>query len=1285
MLVEHTETANPGPGRADFPKAVVDRAISHSPAIFYALDRRDGARMTFISPNVEAITGFAPKAFLEDARFFPGQVHPDDRPEFERATADPIGDAGAVRTFRFRNSDGEDLWFRDTLHAGPQGDDLVGCMIDITRQRRAEQSLQDLRTLRGAIIDTALDAIIVTDLDGRITEFNPVAETLFGHDRDAAIGQSLGTLIIPSELRRRHQDRMRRYRESGNRRLRDRVIETQAMRADGGRFPAEIHISEIMQDGEPRLLMELWDMTRQVEAKRERKRLLRLLEDAVECIPNGFGIYDNEEKLILCNRAFAEFYGLTPQDVTGSTTKENAARALSKLDTFDGHPVRNTDAAIAAAAVRVRQADNEPIEMRMKTGQWLQITSNPIADGGRVHIRTDITRLKDAEASLRESEEQFRAMVEGSPTAMRVGDLESGEILYESPAAAKLIGWCWPPDRKRWVTENYVDVDECAELVDQLLETGAVDNKELRLKRTDGEVFWASMSSRAIDYHGKKVCLTNFVDLTEQKAREAELKQARETLEDAIESLVEGFALYDKDDRLITCNQRYRDFNTMTADVLVPGVKWEDFIRIGAERGQYVEAIGRVEEFLEDRKKDRQELRSDLEFQQTDGRWFRFSNQRTRQGGIVVTRRDFTGRKEMERALQDSEALIRKVLEACPIPVRMWRPDSGQVLYESPAVGAVFGRRDAGKDPITPDRVYVDVADRTHYLEQLYKDGAVDNLEMNLRRADGMPFWAAVSARRVEYQNQDAIVSSIIDLTERRTAEEEMARQREALRASDERFRRLLEAHPIPVGMTRAEDGRVIYESPAARELFAYDDPPGTERYATNHFVDPADRRAYVEQLHNHGAVTNYEVQLSKSDGTPFWAAVSARMITYQDEDVIVSSVLDLSERRAVEEEMARQREALHQNEKLSALGSLLAGVAHELNNPLSVVVGQALLLEETATDPKIAERAAKIGSAADRCSRIVRAFLAMARQQPSQRTAVNVNDVIESTLEVIGYSLKTSGVEVRLALAGDLPDIWIDADQLNQVVSNLAVNAQQAMAGSDGPNRLRIATTHDKARGKVTIAVEDTGPGIPPEIRSRIFEPFFTTKEVGKGTGIGLAVCHRIVNSLNGDITVESQSGRGAQFKVVLPVATPPVLPDTDIRAPGRKRRTGRVLVIDDEVEAAAMIGEILVCDGHRVTTATSGREALRLLARHEFDVILSDLRMPDMDGPRLHDTLKTLSPSLLERVAFVTGDTFSATVSDFLQESGRPYAQKPFSPAEVRRLVAQVLEGADVDEQTS
>ena len=593
------------------------------------------------------------------------------------------------------------------------------------------------------------------------------------------------------------------------------------------------------------------------------------------------------------------------------------------------------------------------------------------------------------------------------------------------------------------------------------------------------------------------------------------------------------------------CNTRYREFNEACADVLRPGLAWEDLIRIGAERGQYVAADGGVDRWLEEQKAQRDNEKNDKVFQQSDGRWFRSSTRKTRQGGCVGVRRDVTAQKEAELALLESEALIRKVVEACPLPIIMATAEEGEILYESPAFQALLGR-----------------------------DGA---------------------------------------------------------------------------------------ESMQAR--------------AQSFYTNPQDRQDYIARLRRSGQVEIFEAELARTDGSTFWAELSGRLIDYKGEKVVVCCPVDLTERRAVEAEIAQNRDALHQSEKLGALGSLLAGVAHELNNPLSVVVGQALLMKETARDPKIAARAAKIGKAADRCSRIVKTFLAMARQQASERTAVDVTEIVESTLEVTGYSLRTSGIDVTLELAPDLPPVWADADQLNQVVTNLIVNAQQAMSATDGPRRLVIASSCDRRRGLVRLSLRDSGPGIPPEIRSRIFEPFFTTKEVGAGTGIGLAVCHRIVESLHGEITVDSKPGAGAVFTLSLPVAPAQESPLPERRARRLRSRSCRVLVIDDEKDVTRMLSDILVAEGHEVRTAESGQRALELLSRHGFDVILSDLRMPNMDGPRLFAKLMELSPSLLRRVAFITGDTFSPKVSEFLKESGRPYVQKPFAPLEVHELIDKVL----------
>ena len=225
----------------------------------------------------------------------------------------------------------------------------------------------------------------------------------------------------------------------------------------------------------------------------------------------------------------------------------------------------------------------------------------------------------------------------------------------------------------------------------------------------------------------------------------------------------------------------------------------------------------------------------------------------------------------------------------------------------------------------------------------------------------------------------------------------------------------------------------------------------------------------------------------------------------------------------------------LHQSEKLSALGELLAGVAHELNNPLSVVVGHALMLQEEVTDERLTRRAEKIGSAAERCASIVKTFLAMARQRPAQLEQVSVNGLMETAITVVGYGLQSQGTRIEQELDTDLPMVLADGDQITQVLSNLIVNAEHALAsqGEAGCVTLRSFLSADGR--EVVIEVADNGPGIPPEIRERIFEPFFTTKSIGTGTGIGLAFCHRIIETHGGRIAAEESPGGGASFKVSL------------------------------------------------------------------------------------------------------------------------------------------------------
>ena len=317
--------------------------------------------------------------------------------------------------------------------------------------------------------------------------------------------------------------------------------------------------------------------------------------------------------------------------------------------------------------------------------------------------------------------------------------------------------------------------------------------------------------------------------------------------------------------------------------------------------------------------------------------------------------------------------------------------------------------------------------------------------------------------------------------------------------------------------------------------------------------------------------------------------------VRLDDRRLFTAYLRDITGRRQAAAELIRQREALHQSEKMTALGSLLAGVAHELNNPLSVVIGRAVMLEEDATDPAVRDSLVRLRGAAERCTRIVRSFLALARQRPRELQPVDLHAVLDAALDMLAYGIRSSGVEIVRHDAPGLPLAMADADQIHQVLLNLLLNATQAVEAVPTPRRVWLRL--EALDGRIRIEVADNGPGVPAELRGRIFDPFFTTKPVGMGTGLGLSVCQGIVEAHGGSLTLEDRPQGGGCFVVTLPIAasTGELLPSA--AGPLSDGIGGRVLVIDDEPDIAAMLADAIGRDGHAVVTAADGLAGLDLV----------------------------------------------------------------------------------------
>ena len=384
-------------------------------------------------------------------------------------------------------------------------------------------------------------------------------------------------------------------------------------------------------------------------------------------------------------------------------------------------------------------------------------------------------------------------------------------------------------------------------------------------------------------------------------------------------------------------------------------------------------------------------------------------------------------------------------------------------------------------------------------------------------------------------------------------------------------------------------------------------------------------------------------------------------------EDGRVTGVLGIV--RDVTEEQ-RLTEQLMQQEKLAAVGQLVSGVAHELNNPLAGVMAfsQLLLAAPTESEPPDQRRAIEaIHQEAKRAAKIVSNLLTFARQHQPERQLTDLNRVVTDTVELRRYALRVQGVEVELRLDPLLPLTWADPFQLQQVALNLLTNAEQALAEWPGERRILIETS--RAGATLVVRVQDTGPGIEGVNLGRVFNPFFTTKPVGEGTGLGLSISDGIVREHGGRIRVESRAAAadagpsGATFVIELP-HTPPPAAERETREPPAPRQPGahRYLVVDDEPAIRTAIGTYLRSMGHDVHTAADGREALDCVAANRYDGVVLDLRMPEVPGDDVYRELVERDPELARRVVFLTGDIQSDSARQFLADTGRPVVTKPF-----------------------
>jgi PAS domain S-box-containing protein len=436
----------------------------------------------------------------------------------------------------------------------------------------------------------------------------------------------------------------------------------------------------------------------------------------------------------------------------------------------------------------------------------------------------------------------------------------------------------------------------------------------------------------------------------------------------------------------------------------------------------------------------------------------------------------------------------------------------------------------------------------------------------------------------------------------------------------------------------------------------------------------PEDVAEHIQKIKEIG-YDRFETTHRRKDGEIIDVDLSVNYLPVHSGRLFVA-IRDITGRKRAEEERKQLEQKAHLASRLASVGELASGVAHEINNPLTGVIGYAhLLLARKDISRDVRRDLEIINEGAQRVAGIVKKLLAFARQTKPEQRYVNINELIRNTLDLRAYELAASNIKVALQLTRDMPMTIADPGQLQQVFLNLIINAETEMKITHDKGRLSIKT--EKINNILRISFKDTGPGIAKENLETIFDPFFTTREVGQGTGLGLSVCHGIVTEHNGKIWAESELGKGATFIIELPLVTEEgqFEPPEPVIEEAPRVAKARILVVDDEPVIRQFVSQVLGEQGHTVETVDNAASALKMVKSKRYRLILLDIKMPGMSGVELYKQFQKIAPSLTKRVVFITGDVMGKRTLAFLDKTKTPYMMKPFDARELKTQMNRIL----------
>jgi PAS domain S-box-containing protein len=1016
---------------------------------------------------------------------------------------------------------GESSTFEVSARPFKKAGKLIGDLVilrDVTERKQLEEALKASEENFRDILDNSAMGIRIRNQGGDIWYSNPAFLDIFGYENNE---EAIASPPQEHYTREGHDEYLHRKEKSSRGELIPDKFEVDIVRKDGTQRHVQVFGREVLKSGKRQFETFYNDIT-------ERK----LIEDALKASEQNFrnsmdssfmGIYivDTDRHIHYANQAFMDMFGYENiEEVRISPpqqhyTPESYAEFLDRKERFKGgESVRDM---LEVDIVR-KDGTIRHLEVFRRELNW---------DGKQQHqiLYNDVTEHKQIENALRASEQNFRNSIASSSMGIRVGDIGE-QTLYVNQAFLDIFGYknidevSASPPSEYYTPESYAD---SVFRKDKLLRGETIpDQIEVDIVRKDGMIRHLQISRRDIFWNGKQESQIIYHDITERKQMEEALKASEQNFRNSIASSSMGIRITDKDDNTLYANQafldifQYKNIEEIKAFSSIDSYTPEEYARYLLRKEKRARGEPTPDSFEVDISRKDGTIRH-LQIFRDDIIWdgeMRFQN----------FYNDITERRQMEEALKASEQNFRNSLDTSSMGIYIVDAEFN-TSYANQVFLDIFGYENIDEVRKVPPHDYFTPESHAYFLlrreQESRGEPTLDKFEVNIMRKDGTIRHLQVSRKEIYWDNKHQSQVIYNDITQRVQAEKQLEQVAQEWKTTFDSITDLISIHD--------KDNRILRVNKAVADLlkttpqqligkFCHEVMHGTNEppaYCPNRLTLKTGKPAAIENYN-----PNFEAYFHESTSPIF-----------NDKGEVTGSVnvvRDITQQKRIEEQLIM-------TDRLASIGELSSGVAHELNNPLTSVIGFSQLLMEGDAPANIKEDLAIIYNEAQRAAVIVKNLLTFARKHAPVKQLSQVNMVIEDVLRLRAYEQKVNNIEVEYHLGTNLPEIMMDHFQMQQVFLNVIVNAESAML--EAHHRGKLIITTEKIDSIIKVTFTDDGPGITKENLKRIFDPFFTTKEVGKGTGLGLSICHGIVTEHSGKIYARSENGHGASFVVELPL----------------------------------------------------------------------------------------------------------------------------------------------------